>query len=72
LASVTRQLLKLQPGIVQIVRPALGTRIDPELVEHMIDGLRTTGWTLRLDDRRSRTRPITYPATYRLLLHLIC
>jgi len=38
-----QELLKLKPNIALIARPALQMRFDPELVEHLIDGLRKAG-----------------------------
>jgi TolB-like protein len=41
--KAVQELRKLQPDIARIARPALGISLDPELVEHMIDGLRKAG-----------------------------
>ena len=38
-----QELMKLRPDIAQIARYALGISLDPELVEHLIDGLRKAG-----------------------------
>jgi len=38
-----QELLKLRPDIAQIARPALQMRFEPELVAHLIDGLRKAG-----------------------------
>jgi TolB-like protein len=38
-----QELVKLMPKIALIARPALGMRFDPEMVEHLIDGLRKAG-----------------------------
>ena len=41
--EAVQELLKLKPNIARIARPALQMRFDPELVEHLIDGLRKAG-----------------------------
>jgi adenylate cyclase len=41
--KAVQELLKLKPNIALIARPALQMRFDPELVEHLIDGLRKAG-----------------------------
>jgi tetratricopeptide (TPR) repeat protein len=41
--KAVQELLRLRPDIVLIARPALRMRFDPELAEHMIDGLRKAG-----------------------------
>jgi TolB-like protein/Tfp pilus assembly protein PilF len=38
-----QELLKLQPDAARIARPTLSMTHDPELVEHMIEGLQKTG-----------------------------
>ncbi|MFZ0795964.1 MAG: protein kinase [Candidatus Korobacteraceae bacterium] len=47
-AKAVRELLKLRPNIAIIARPALRMRFDPELAEHIIDGLRKAG--LEIED----------------------
>jgi TolB-like protein/Tfp pilus assembly protein PilF len=42
-SKALQELLKLMPKIASIARPALGMRFDPEMVEHLIDGLRKAG-----------------------------
>ncbi len=42
-SKALQELLKLMPKIALIARPALGMRLDPEMVEHLIDGLRKAG-----------------------------
>jgi TolB-like protein/Tfp pilus assembly protein PilF len=41
--KAVQELLKLKPNIAMIVRPALRMRYDPELTEHILDGLRKAG-----------------------------
>jgi TolB-like protein/Tfp pilus assembly protein PilF len=41
--KAVQELLKLQPDIALTVRPGLEMRLEPELVEHVIDGLRKAG-----------------------------
>ncbi|MGO9649098.1 MAG: protein kinase domain-containing protein [Terriglobales bacterium] len=42
-AKAVRELLKLRPDFAMIARPGLAMRYEPELVEHMIEGLRKAG-----------------------------
>jgi TolB-like protein len=42
-SKAVKELLKLMPNIVLVARPALGMRFDPEMVEHLIEGLRKAG-----------------------------
>ena len=42
-AQAVQELVKLRPNIAILARPALRMRFDPELAEHMIDGLRKAG-----------------------------
>jgi TolB-like protein/Tfp pilus assembly protein PilF len=42
-SKAVQELLRLRPDIAKIARPALMMRFDPELVEHLIDGLRKAG-----------------------------
>jgi hypothetical protein len=41
--KAVQELLKLQPGIAQIARPAFGMRFEPEFVPPLIEGLRKAG-----------------------------
>ncbi len=41
--KAVQELVKLSPDIAMIARPALQMRFEPELVEHLIDGLRKAG-----------------------------
>ncbi len=41
--KAVQELLKLRPNVAELARPALGMRFEPELVEHLIDGLRKAG-----------------------------
>ena len=52
-----QELLKLKPDITVIARPALEISVDPELVEHMIDGLRKAGLEIHDDPAKPLTAP---------------
>jgi TolB-like protein/Tfp pilus assembly protein PilF len=52
------ELIKLMPGFAQIARPALGITLDPELVEHLIAGLRKAGL-----DIPEKNAPVPPPAS---------
>jgi TolB-like protein/Tfp pilus assembly protein PilF len=55
--KAVQELLKLRPDIALIARPALGMSLDPELVEHVIDGLRKAG--LEISGEKSSPGPTT-------------
>jgi TolB-like protein/Tfp pilus assembly protein PilF/tRNA A-37 threonylcarbamoyl transferase component Bud32 len=52
-----QELLKLQPDAARIARPTLSMTHDPELVEHMIDGLRQAGLEIPDDLAKPATAP---------------
>jgi TolB-like protein len=61
-AKALQELLKLRPDTARIVRPALGISLDPELVEHMIEGLRKAGLEIP-DDPAKPVPPPSLPAS---------
>ncbi len=56
-AKAVQELLKLRPDFAMIARPGLAMRHDPELVEHMIDGLRKAGLEIPDDPAKPATAP---------------
>jgi TolB-like protein/Tfp pilus assembly protein PilF len=52
-----QELVKLRPDAARIARPALGISLDPELVEHMTDGLRKAGLEILDDSAKPPTAP---------------
>ena len=59
--KAVQELLKLRPDIALIARPALGMSFDPELVEHLIEGLRKAGLEIGSRDQADRQNKKSRP-----------
>jgi TolB-like protein len=58
-----QELLTLRPDAARLARPALGISLDPELVEHMIEGLCKAGLEIPDDPAKPVTAPPSHPST---------